>query len=222
MGFIQSSSGKRAKSESAETIERPCSRQRAASTASGMRLALRCRSRTSRPRISRCPWPGWGTQEFLASSHDSTTDHASLGRRGLAMARGLVTIRRKPVSDGQGSATRLGPLNAPSNHSFDAWWNGPSSSTAYSKMLASTSTWAHRASGPSRRSMASATLLTSIRSPSEWVCCTNGAGSTSTSSPRRTKWLTASETPMPVSRRTCATALAVSSSNSTVVLMHQI
>lgn len=118
-GFIHSNSVKRAKSESAETMESPYSIQRAASTASGMRLALRCRSRISRPRISRCLGPGCGTQEFWVSSHDSTMPHASAGLIGSAIARGLVAIRRKLVSDCHGKATRLEPFNAASSQSFE-------------------------------------------------------------------------------------------------------
>ncbi len=54
-GLSQVSSRKRAKSESALTTARPCSRASAASAASLTRLPRRSRSDTSRPRMSRYP-----------------------------------------------------------------------------------------------------------------------------------------------------------------------
>ena len=66
------------------------------------------------------------------------------------------------MSDDQGMPTRLGPLNADSTHAFALAWKGLPSSTANSRMLASTSTYLEWM--PSTRSSASATFDTSTRS----------------------------------------------------------
>ena len=88
----------------------------AARWTSGTRLPPMLVDRNSVTSSAACCSVGAGTQVLSCASHSSTRVQASAGRSGGSKIRGLVVIRRKASSVGQGSPMRAPRLMVSSSH----------------------------------------------------------------------------------------------------------
>ena len=145
----------------------------------------------------RAPTPQWGSRAGPRSGVGGDAEKCPQRDPGDSYALGTVEGRHHPVSRGDVKWTVL--INrVEQDVGIDEHY---------------------RASGPSSRSSASATLETSMRMPSRRVRATKGCCCGWARMPRRISSLTASLTPRPSFRRRAWTAWVVSGSNSIVVRM---
>ena len=91
-----------------------------------------------------------GIQAMSQASQSSTCCQACAGVSGCSDARGLVLIRTNATRLGQANATRRTPVSCAVSQPSARSWNGLRVSTAYRRMLASTSISARRAPRGSR------------------------------------------------------------------------